>query len=85
MAKSELKPGVKMSRQEKKIFHRKNPTLVLPKGRRKYQSIAFKCKDLIRTMKLDEREVDWTAIVNVPPLVAPSEGSVYRESGGANE
>lgn len=83
MAKSELKSGVKLTRQEKKNLHRKNPTRVIPKGRRKYQSLAFKCKDLIRSMELDKREVDWTAIASVPSPLVPGDGDVYKLSGGA--
>lgn len=81
MAKSELKPGVKMSRLEKKALHRKNPTAVIPKGRRKYQSVAFKCKLLMNSLNADDRHVDWTAVLPKPELLAPGDGSVYGPSG----
>ena len=78
MAKSFLKPGVTMTRQEKKNLHRKNITAVIPKGRRGYQSIAFKCKEMVRSILNDPREVDWTAIADKPVWVPQTAGVAHN-------
>lgn len=81
MAKSFLKPDVVMTRREKKILHCKHASAVIPKGRRKYQSTAFKCKELIKSIHTDNRPVDWTAVTDKPELFSPGDGIVYGLSG----
>lgn len=71
MAKSEFKPGVNLTRIEKKRLHKIYALAVIPRGRRKYQSSAFKVKQLIKSAHNDPRPVDWSAIASKPGLFAP--------------
>lgn len=70
MARSVLKPGVLLTRAEKKALHKANPKALLGKGRRKYQTITSYLYSLVCELA-KPREVDWTAIISPPPLFKP--------------
>lgn len=82
MAKSYLS-SKRLTRLEKKVLHKKNPTLVYGKGRRKYKSIVWLVRAAIKVCSADDRVVDWTDIRNYPELHKSGDGSVYQPSGGA--